>query len=138
MIKELTDKLHGHIGINCGGKADVRDNIDARKYLTASEMAVFPDEFFSLVKYANGIKTDFAEIYAIDPLENTGFTDAVRQNERLDRQDQQTVAVLGETCFDYLVFDTESNQYQLRDKEDDMTLTRFGNLAEAILYILKI
>lgn len=134
-MKEFAEKLR-KIAC-CGGKANVHDNIGARKYMAANGMAVLPDEFFSWVKYVNGVKTDFAEVYAIDPQDEGGFTDAVRQNELLNRPDMAAVAVVGEDSFDYLVYDTQNRQYQMRDKGDDEILTRFSALKEALQFLLK-
>ncbi len=138
-MKELLETLRKNKTIYFGGKADVHHNIDARKFLAEEGFAVFPDEFFSLVKYANGIRNDQAAIYAILPEEDdTGFADAVWVNDALNRQDRTTVAVLGETNFDYLVYDTKTKQYQLRDKESDDIINRFSSLSDAIKRIFAI
>lgn len=134
-MKEFAEKLRK--SACCGGKANVHDNIGARKYMAASGMAVLPDEFFSWVKYVNGVKTDFAKVYAIDPQGESGFTDAVHQNEFLNRPDMATVAVIGEDSFDYLVYDAQNRQYQMRDKSDDEILTCFSTLKEALQFLLK-
>ena len=47
-MKNLIEKLKASGVIVMGGRADVHHNIDARKYLAEEEMAVFPDEYFSL------------------------------------------------------------------------------------------
>ena len=119
-----------------GGRADVHHNIDARKYLAEEEMAVFPDEYFSLVKYSNGLRSDKGELYAILPLDdNRNFKDAVRMNEELDREDYDTVSVLGETSYDYLVYDNSVSQYQLRDKIKDDVVFSFSSIIQAVEYM---
>ena len=119
-----------------GGRADVHHNIDARKYLAEEEMAVFPDEYFSLVKYSNGLRSDKGELYAILPLDdNRNFKDAVRMNEELDREDYDTVSVLGETSYDYLVYDNSVSQYQLRDKVKDDVIFSFSSIIQAVEYM---
>lgn len=136
-MKDLIEKLKksGAV-IVTGGRADVHHNIDARKYLAEEGMAVFPDEYFSLVKYSNGLKSDKAEIYAVMPLEdNRNFRDAVRMNENLERDDYETVCVLGETDFDYLVYDCQSRRYQLRDKIKDNAVASFETIVQAVDYM---
>ena len=119
-----------------GGRADVHHNIDARKYLAEEEMAVFPDEYFSLVKYSNGLKSDKGEIYAILPLDdNRNFRDAVRMNEQIDREDYDMVSVLGETSYDYLVYDNSVSQYQLRDRVKDNIVFSFSSIIQAVEYM---
>ena len=119
-----------------GGRADVHHNIDARKYLAEEEMAVFPDEYFSLVKYSNGLRSDKGELYAILPLDdNRNFKDAVRMNEQIDREDYDTVSVLGETSYDYLVYDNNVSQYQLRDKVKDDVIFSFSSIIQAVEYM---
>ncbi|MBR1648772.1 MAG: hypothetical protein IJ689_04135 [Alphaproteobacteria bacterium] len=138
-MKTLIEVLKEHKNISLGEKVDVRNNIDARKYLAEEGMAVFPDEFFSYVKYANGIRSDSAEIYAILPEEDKfGFTDAVFANERLHRIDADNVSVLGKNEFDYLVYDKKENQYQLRDKNNDSLTACFGSLTQAIRYMFEV
>ena len=135
-MKNLFEKLIGSGVIVMGGRADVHHNIDARKYLAEEEMAVFPDEYFSLVKYSNGLRSDKGELYAILPLdENRNFKDAVRMNEELDREDYDTVSVLGETSYDYLVYDNSVSQYQLRDKIKDDVVFSFSSIIQAVEYM---
>ena len=87
-MKDVVEALRKSKKVFLGGKADVHHNIDARKYLAEQGMAVFPDEFFLLVKYINGMRDDSAQIYGILPEgSNLGLEDAVRENERLDRRD---------------------------------------------------
>ncbi len=135
-MKDLVDKLKASGMTVMGGRADVHHNIDARKYLAEEEMAVFPDEYFSLVKYSNGLRSDKGELYAILPLDdNRNFKDAVRMNEELDREDYDTVSVLGETSYDYLVYDNATTQYQLRDKIKDDVVYSFSSIIQAIEHI---
>lgn len=136
-MKELAEILHSAAGFCCGGKADVHNNIDARRYLKEANMAMLPDEFFSLVKYVNGVKSDFGELFAIDPSEQSGFSDAVRTNESLQLPDAQTVAVLGKNTFDYLVYDNVTQKYQLRDCEDGQIMSSYGDLATAVKVLLR-
>ena len=136
-MKDLIEKLKksGAV-IVTGGRADAHHNIDARKYLAEEGMAVFPDEYFSLVKYSNGLKSDKAEIYAVIPFGgNKNLRDAVRMNENLDRDDYETVCVLGETDFDYLVYDCQSRRYQLRDKIKDNAVASFETIVQAVDYM---
>lgn len=137
-MKELAQMLRNARGFNCGGKADVRDNIDARRYLKEANLALLPDEFFSLVKYVNGVKGDFGELYAIDPSGQSGFTDAVRANESLRLPDGENAAVLGENTFDYLVYDTTTQKYQLRDREDGEIMGDYGELSAAVKGLLRL
>lgn len=135
-MKNLIEKLKASGVIVMGGRADVHHNIDARKYLAEEEMAVFPDEYFSLVKYSNGLRSDKGELYAILPLDdNRNFKDAVRMNEELDREDCDTVSVLGETSYDYLVYDNSVSQYQLRDKIKDDVVFSFSSIIQAVEYM---
>ncbi|MBP3546030.1 MAG: hypothetical protein J6K16_02725 [Alphaproteobacteria bacterium] len=135
-MKEIIDLLRNSHKASLGGKADVRHNIDARKYLAEEEMAVFPDEFFTMVKYANGIRGDGINVYGILPdAENTNFKDAVYENERLDRSDISTISVLGDNEFDYLVYDNLAKEYQMRDKLDDVVTYNFATLEQAIKYM---
>lgn len=135
-MKNLIEKLKVSGVIVMGGRADVHHNIDARKYLAEEEMAVFPDEYFSLVKYSNGLRSDKGELYAILPLDdNRNFKDAVRMNEELDREDYDTVSVLGETSYDYLVYDNSVSQYQLRDKIKDDVVFSFSSIIQAVEYM---
>ena len=135
-MKNLVEKLKASGVIVIGGRADVRHNIDARKYLAEEEMAVFPDEYFSLVKYSNGLKSDKGEVYAILPLDDSrNFRDAVRMNEQIDREDYDTVSVLGETSYDYLDYDNNVSQYQLRDKIKDDVVFSFSSIIQAVEYM---
>ncbi len=135
-MKNLTEKLQRSGTVVTGGRVNVHHNIDARKYLVGEGMALLPDEYFSLVKYSNGLKSDKAEIYAIMPLEdNRNCKDVIRVNGALDRDDYETVCVLGETDFDYLVYNTEALQYQLRDKIRDNTVASFATIVQAIDYM---
>lgn len=135
-MKNLVEKLKSSGVIVMGGRADVHHNIDARKYLAEEEMAVFPDEYFSLVKYSNGLKSDKGEIYAILPLDdNRNFRDAVRMNEQIDREDYDMVSVLGETSYDYLVYDNSVSQYQLRDRVKDNIVFSFSSIIQAVEYM---
>ena len=131
-MKEFMDKLKSRDDLHFCSKADVHHNIDARKYLTEENMAVFPDEFFSLVKYANGIVGTNARLYGISP---DSEDDVVRKNEQLNRADKSTVAVLGSNAFDYLVYDTLVKQYQLRDRIDDMVIHSFDTLPPALVVL---
>ena len=138
-MKELAEVLRKNKRIFLGGKANPRHNIDARKYLADEGFAVFPDEYFSLVKYVNGIRDDAATVYAILPEDDgTGFADAVLVNNSLERADRATVAVLGETDFDYFVYDTKAKQYQLRDRESDDVVYRFPDISSAIKRIFNL
>ena len=138
-MKELAEVLRKNKAIYLGGKANSHHNIDARKYLAEEGFAVFPDEYFSLVKHVNGIRDDFATIYAILPEDDgTGFADAVLVNVEMVRPDRDTVAVLGETNFDYFVYDTKAKQYQLRDRESDDIVNRFSDLSSAIKRIFNL
>ena len=135
-MKEIIELLRDSHKVSMGGKANVHHNIDARKYLSEEGMAVFPDEFFSMVKYANGIRSDGVNIYGILPdAENTNFKDAVYENERLDRSDISTVSVLGDNEFDYLVYDNTAKEYQMRDKSDDVVIYNFATLKQALKYM---
>ncbi len=132
-MKDVVEALRKSKKVFLGGKADVHHNIDARKYLAEQGMAVFPDEFFLLVKYINGMRDDSAQIYGILPEgSDLGLEDAVRENERLDRRDMDHVSVLGETIFDYLVYDAQDKQYQLRDRETDEICACFSSLPQAL------
>ena len=138
-MKDVVEALRKSKKVFLGSKADVHHNIDARKYLAEEGMAVFPDEFFSLVKYINGMRDDTAQIYGILPEgSDLGLEDAVRENERFDRADKSSVSVLGSTIFDYLVYDGTSHQYQLRDRETDAISETFSSLPQALHRIFKI
>lgn len=137
-MKEFIEKLKSQKNLCLGEKADVHNNIAARKYLADEGMQVFPDEFFLFVKYINGILGDGSRLYGIDPEEKNSTNDAVYQNERLNRADKDKVAVLGYNTFDYLVYDGEANEYQLRDKADDVIVNSYDNLQAAITVLLGI
>ncbi len=135
-MKDLIEKLQKSGEVVTGGRVNVYHNIDARKYLQTEGMAVLPDEYFSMVKYANGLKSDKAEIYAVMPLgDNRNFRDVIRMNEALDRDDYETVCVLGETDFDYLIYDCQIQQYQLRDKAKDAAVASFDTILQPIEYM---
>ena len=138
-MKDVVETLRSSKKVFLGGKADVHHNIDARKYLAEQGMAVFPDEFFSLVKYINGMRDDGAQIYGILPEGNDfGLKDAVIENENLGRRDMDKVSVLGSTIFDYLVYDHTDKQYQLRNRETDEISACFSSLPQALRRIFSL
>lgn len=138
-MKDIIEKLSSGKKVFLGGKADVRHNIDARKYLAEQGMAIFPDEFFLLVKYINGMRDDSSQIYGILPNGSSlGIEDAVRENEHLNRPDGATISVLGHTAFDYLVYDTVDKQYQLRDRVTDEISSCFSSLSQALSRIFHV
>jgi hypothetical protein len=137
-MKEFVNKLRAQNNLCLGFKADARNNIAARKYLAEQGMAVFPDDFFSLVKYVNGIFGDGCRVYGIDPEEKHSVNDAVFQNEDSDRKDKNKISILGYNIFDYLVYDSSVNKYQFRDKIDDVIVQSFDNIKSAITILLGI
>ena len=138
-MKDLIEAVRKTPKLILGDKADVYHNIDARKYLAEEGFAVFPDEYFSFVKYINGIRSDDGELYAILPDEDKfGFNDAVFTNVSLNRPDKAKISVLGENSFDYLVYDHEDHEYQFRDRVNDDITYRFETFSQAVSLLFSV
>ncbi len=135
-MKEIIEQLKSGKNIDCNQPANVYDNIKAREFLSQNQLAVFPEDYFLFIKYINGIKNETSELYGVFAEDYTGvFTNAVTTNSSLDRADKQYISILGHTHFDYLVYDNISQQYQLRDKTDNVVIVSFSKIANAVAYM---
>ncbi len=137
-MQVLVNNLRDKNNLQCGDRADVYNNIDAKHYLKANGIGVFPNEYFLFIKYINGIISDDGFLWGVMPNTGYGFEDAVSRNEKLNRKDKYNVVVLGSNSLDWLVYDIDSQQYQMRSKKNDDVIHRFFNLVDAVSFMFKV
>ncbi len=135
-MNNLISKLSKNEDFVLGGMSNIRENISSRKHLVKSGIMPFPTDYLTFLKKINGVCSPSSRVFGIELEEKNSANDAIRQNEKLNRHDKNKVVVLGYNMFDYLVFDNNTNYYQLRDKEDDAVIHIFNNFEDAVSTLL--
>ncbi|MBO4294864.1 MAG: hypothetical protein J5896_05405 [Alphaproteobacteria bacterium] len=98
-----------------------KDAILAQKDLTQAGLSILPDEFMSLLKIHNGLRSEDGTVLGIhlrdDLLDIVTFNK--HHNASLHR------IILGYDTFNYLVFDSQQRKYLLIDRTDGFQTDEF-------------
>ena len=108
-----------------------------QKELTQNGNAMLPNAFLDILHSFNAVSYDGARIFGINP-ESKVFMDIVLANQMSPLAGKQNMVLLGCDEFDYLAYNTETQTYQIIDKEELEVLEEYSEIEPAIKHILKI
>ena len=120
-----------------GSPVNVKKIILCQKELTQNHNAMIPEDFLGLLHNFNAVAYDGAKIFGISP-NGKIFMDIVLANQMSPLAGNPNIVVLGCDEFDYLAYNTETQTYQIIDKEDLEVLEEYSEIEPAVKHILKI
>lgn len=130
-LQAVIERIKKAEGIVCGTLDDVGHLRAIRR--ENEKWLRLPEEFYTLAREINGIRSDSAELYALSTGGKSGyFTDVVKSNPDALSSGQ---VVLGETEYDDLVYIPAQKRYELQDRISETSVAIFSTLAEALVYL---
>ena len=136
-MNELINHIKQITSARLAAPVNTQKIILCQKELTQNGNAMLPDAFLVLLHNFNAVSYDGARIFGITP-ENKIFMDIVLSNQMSPLSGKQNMVVLGCDEFDYLAYNTETQTYQIIDKEDLEVLEEYSEIEPAVKHILKI
>lgn len=119
----------------CNVPADERKLILNNRQLKENSFIEVPAAWFDLLKKANGVWYDCAEVYGVQPDKN-GFRDLLEVNQDVIWEHIDGGLLLGENENDLLVFDGKN--YLIVDKIDESVRHKTADAETAARFILKL
>lgn len=113
-MSELAKIIEDSDELWCGEGVDARKILIYKIEMKKKELPELPSEFADFLKECNGVRGSGCEIFAMNP--DVPFSDILSENLRAGMGSSGGV-ILGYNDFDFLVYDSENREYQLRDKD---------------------
>lgn len=136
-MNELIKHIKQTASARLAAPVNTQKIILCQKELTQNGNAMLPDAFLVILHSFNAVSYDGARIFGINP-ESKNFMDIVLANQMSPLAGKQNIVILGCDEFDYLAYNTETQTYQIIDKEDLEVLEEYSEIEPAIKHILKI
>ena len=113
-MSELAKIIENSDELWCGEGIDARKILIYKIEMKKKKLPELPSEFADFLKECNGVRGSGCEIYAVNP--DGPFSDILAEN-LLAGMGGSGGVILGYNDFDFLVYDAENREYQLRDKD---------------------
>lgn len=133
----LLDVIQKDEDVMCGSPLDLRKAMIYNHNLKEAGLAEVPEDFIALLRQINGIWSDGATVFAINP-ESGLYTDIMAFNAEANCSDKKVVLILGEDENDYLIYNDVLKIYQVIDKQDELVWAKYDNWEAALSHLLKI
>lgn len=136
-MKNIIQKLKQIPSAILGNPVNVKKIILCQKELMQNHNAMLPEDFLEFLHNFNAAAYDGAKIFGIAP-DGKIFMDIVLANQMSPLAGKQNMVLLGCDELDYLAYNTQTQTYQIIDKEDLEVLEEYSEIEPAIKHILKI
>lgn len=132
-MSELAKIIEDSDELWCGEGVDARKILIYKIEMKKKELPELPSEFADFLKECNGVRGCCCEIFAMNP--DGPFSDILSENLRAGMGGSDGI-ILGYNDFDFLVYDSENREYQLRDKDGMEISASYQNWEDAAAALL--
>lgn len=132
MIKDLAICLKNHADICCGDSVDPLFLQDCKEYLKIEEKCELPVDYVTFLRYVNGAFSDDVYLFGVQPEIWPGLDDVVEQNEQYNPEFSGNVIFLGTNDFDWLVYDAQMQNFQIRSRIQGDVVRIFPDFESAV------
>ena len=132
MIKDLANCLKENVDVWCGEAVDPLFLKDCKEYLKIEGKCDLPADYVTLLRYVNGAFSDDVYLFGVQPENWPGLDDVVEQNEKYNSEFSDNIIFLGTNDFDWLVYDAQTQNFQIRSRIQGEIVRIFPDFESAI------
>lgn len=116
MIRDLAQNLKNNADVWCGSEVDPLFLRDCKEYLKNEGKCELPADYVTLLRYVNGAFSDNVYLFGVQPENWPGLDDIIEQNEQYNSDFSGDILFLGANDFDWLVYDAQTQNFQIRSR----------------------
>ncbi len=132
MIKDLANSLKKDANVWCGGSVDPLFLKDCKEYLQLEGKCDLPADYVTFLRYVNGAFSDDVYLFGVQPENWPGLDDIIEQNEQYNPDFAKDILFLGATDFDWLVYDAQAQNFQIRSRIQGEIVRIFPDFESAV------